>query len=54
MKQMHLLDLHLAAFEQQRKWKMESGNTKEQAEKFQRVSANIYKELAELKSRKGK
>ena len=34
--------------------KLENESTKEQAEKFQRVATNIYKELAELKSRKGK
>ena len=34
--------------------KLENENTKEQAAKFQRVASNIYKELAELKSRKGK
>ena len=34
--------------------KLENENTKQQAAKFQRVASNIYKELAELKSRKGK
>ena len=34
--------------------KLENESTKEQAEKCQRVATNIYKELAELKSRNGK
>ena len=34
--------------------KLENESTKEQAEIFQRVATNIYKELAELKSRNGK